>query len=107
MSAQSLTALRSAFELANRSPELFAAKFPARPAPAPKAKTARDWTRDVDAAILEAAAKLVEDLVPEDKRDAVAQLVANQLHHLSTPALGWVGTLPRPARSEWNLTVAA
>lgn len=107
MSAQSLTALRSAFELANKDPFAFAAKFPAKPAPVAKPKSARDWTRDVDAAILEAAAKLVEDLVPEDKRDAVAQLVANQLHHLSTPALGWVGTLPRPARSEWNLTVAA
>lgn len=105
--SQSLAQLRAAFELSQRDPKLFAEKFPMRPAPAPKPKSARDWTRDVDAAILEAAAKLVEEIVPEDKRDAVAQLVANQLHHLSTPALGWATTLPKPARSEWTTVAAA
>jgi|SRR5690348_4777572 hypothetical protein len=103
MATQSLAALRSAFELANRDPKAFAAKFPAKPAPAPKPRTAVDYRRDVDAAIIAKAGELVADLVPEEHRDEVSRLIANQLHHLSTPALGWPSeVLPVPDRSDWR-----
>jgi len=64
---------------------------------------AADWRRTVDLAIIIAAGDLVTELVPEKHRDEVANLIANQLHHLSTPALGWPSTvLPTPDRSDWR-----
>lgn len=97
-----LAALRKAFELAQRDPQAFAAAHPAKTRVV-KPRTATDWRRDVDLAIIMAAGNLVAELVPEEHRDAVATLIANQLHHLSTPALGWPSeVLPQPARSEWR-----
>jgi len=73
---------------------------PAKPA---RPKSAVDYRRDVDLAIIAAAGQLVSDLVPPQHRAAVARLIANQLHHLSTPTLGWPSlTLPTPDRSEWR-----
>jgi hypothetical protein len=71
-------------------------------AAAPKPVTARDYVRKVDAAILGYAAFLVAEEVPEEMRAEVAQLIANQLHHLASPSSGWVGDLPKPDRSEWR-----
>lgn len=68
-----------------------------------KPPTARDIARKVDLAIIAAASKLVDELAPAPLRDEVARLIANQLHHLSTPALGWpAANLPRPDRSDWR-----
>lgn len=73
------------------------------PAPAPKPMTARDFVKVVDLAVLIAAGEAVNEIVPEELREQVAQLVANQLHHLSTPKVGWPSTvLPTPDRSEWR-----
>jgi len=103
MATQSLAALRSAFELANRDPKAFAARYPGKAAPAAKPRTAVDYRRDVDAAIIAKAGELVSDLVPEEMRDEVARLIANQLHHLSNPTLGWPSdVLPTPDRSDWR-----
>jgi len=103
MATQSLAALRAAFALANTDPTAFAAKYPAKAAPTVKPRTATDWRRDVDLAIIMAAGDLVAELVPAEHRDEVARLIANQLHHLSTPALGWPSAvLPTPARSDWR-----
>jgi hypothetical protein len=80
--------------------------LPAKPvAPAKPAKplTARDYVRNVDLAIIIAAGTAVDELVPEQFRTEVRQLVANQLHHLTTPKAGWPSaTLPTPDRSEWR-----
>lgn len=76
------------------------AQIPVRPA---KPTTARDYVREVDLAIIIAAGDAVEATVPEKFRAEVKQLVANQLHHLSTPKAGWPSTtLPTPDRSEWR-----
>lgn len=76
---------------------------PAAPAKPARAKNAQDWARDVDLAIIAAAGNLVEELVPEEFRATVARRIAQQLHHMSTPKLGWPSlTLPRPDRSDWK-----
>lgn len=76
------------------------AAVPAKPA---KPATARDYVKSVDLAIIIAAGEAVEEIVPEKFRAEVRQLVANQLHHLSTPKAGWPSaTLPTPDRSEWR-----
>jgi hypothetical protein len=68
-----------------------------------KPTSATDWRRTIDLAIITAAGNLVTELVPEEMRDDVAKLIANQLHHLSTPALGWPSeVLPQPERSDWR-----
>lgn len=65
--------------------------------------TARDYVRAVDAAILSYVPSLIAGAdVPEELRAEVAQLVANQLHHLSTPERGWPAEMPKPARSDWK-----
>jgi hypothetical protein len=88
------------------SPANAATFLAACPAPRPvlaRPKTPRDYARDVDLAIIAAAGALVNDLVPAGDRAAVARLIANQLHHLSTPTLGWPSlTLPRPDRADWR-----
>lgn len=74
----------------------------AQPKPA-RPVTAADYRRQVDLAIIMAAGDLVEKLVPEQHRAAVAAQVSNQLHHLTTPRAGWPSaTLPTPDRSEWR-----
>lgn len=73
------------------------------PAKSAKPATARDYVRNVDLAIIMAAGEAVDEIVPEKFRAEVRQLVANQLHHLSTPKAGWPSTtLPTPDRSEWR-----
>lgn len=80
--------------------EALRAAVPAKPA---RPQTARDYVRNVDLAIIIAAGELVDEIVPEQFRSDVRQLVANQLHHLSTPKAGWPSTvLPTPDRSEWR-----
>jgi hypothetical protein len=80
--------------------EALRAAVPAKPA---RPTTARDYVKSVDLAIIIAAGEAVEELVPEQFRKDVRQLVANQLHHLSTPKAGWPSTtLPTPDRSEWR-----
>jgi len=69
---------------------------------APKATTARDVVREADKAILEFAGQLVELMADRKMAAEVAQLLSNQLHHLASPSAGWVGSLPTPARSEWQ-----
>jgi hypothetical protein len=99
--ADEIKALRAQLAAAqNKAKEAREAERLAR-ANAPKIKTARDYVREVDAAILGYATNLMTD-VPEALRAEVAQLVANQLHHLSSPTVGWIGDLPRPDRSEWR-----
>jgi hypothetical protein len=71
---------------------------------APKVKSAADYRREIDVLIIQAAGSLVEEHVPDDLRPKVAQLIANQLHHLSTPKAGWPGILPLPERAEWAET---
>jgi hypothetical protein len=71
---------------------------------APKVKSAADYRREIDVLIIQAAGSLVEEHVPDDLRAKVAQLIANQLHHLSTPKAGWPGILPLPERAEWAET---
>jgi len=74
------------------------------PAPAPKDKTAAAFVRELDLALIAAAGELFERAdIPAKMRRDVAQSFANQLHHLSRPALGWPadGKLPRPVRSDW------
>ena len=69
----------------------------------PKEKAATDYRREVDGLIIQAAGELVKQQVPEALRAEVAKMIANQLHHLSTPKLGWPSdVLPRPDRSEWR-----
>jgi hypothetical protein len=78
-------------------------KFTAKPAKVARPKNAADFRRDVDLAIIAAADKLVTEMVPEEFRAEAARIIANQLHHLSTPALGWpAATLPKPDRSGWR-----
>ena len=75
-----------------------------KPAPAPKDKTAAAFVRELDLALIAAAGELFERAdIPAKMRKDVAQSFANQLHHLSRPALGWPadGKLPRPVRSDW------
>lgn len=77
----------------------------AREARAAEAKkpTARDFVRKVDLAILGAVGDLVAAAeIPAELADEVKQLLANQLHHLSSPERGWAGDLPKPDRSEWR-----
>lgn len=71
----------------------------ARKAAPAATKTAADYRREVDRALVIAAGEIVTKRVPEEHRAAVAQAVANQLHHLVRG--DWPGTLPRPARSDW------
>lgn len=67
------------------------------------APTARDYVRKVDAAILGYVGNLLAGAeVPEALQAEVAQLLANQLHHLSSPERGWDSALPKPNRSEWK-----
>ena len=74
--------------------ERLRAAVPVKPA---KPVTARDYVREVDLAIIIAAGDAVEKMVPEKFQKEVRQLVANQLHHLSTPKQGWPSaTLPTP-----------
>jgi hypothetical protein len=102
MTTSSLLALRSAFELAQRDPQAFAKAHPARTVTV-KPRTATDWRRDVDLAIILAAGTLVTELVPAELQAEVAKLISNQLHHLSSPALGWpTADLPVPDRSDWR-----
>lgn len=65
-------------------------------------KTASDYRREVDAALIKAAGNLVPEIVPEQFRAEVAQMISNQLHHLSTPAIGWESALPKPDRAGWK-----
>lgn len=75
---------------------------PPAPAPEPKAKTAADYRREIDLLIIAKAGDLVIEYVPAALRDQVAQMIANQLHHMSTKKLGWPeGALPKPERSDW------
>lgn len=68
-----------------------------------KAPTARDYVRKIDLLILGKVGDLVmEAEVPGDMLKEVEQLLANQLHHLSSPERGWHGDLPKPDRSEWR-----
>ena len=102
MTTSSLMALRNAYELAQKDPAAFAKAYPAKATPV-KARTAADWRRDVDLAIIMAAGDLVKELVPAEHQAEVAKLISNQLHHLSTPVLGWpTGNLPVPDRSNWR-----
>lgn len=86
-----------------------AAKAAPKPTPAPEPakveqpkKTANDYRREIDLLIIQAAGEIVSARVPAEQRDAVAQAIANQLHHLSTKKLGWpAGVLPTPDRSDW------
>jgi hypothetical protein len=94
--ANATAAAKAAAEAAKTAKEAAAA--------APKAKTARDYVREIDAKILTFAGEAIEltaDL-PAEMRVEVAALIANQLHHLATPKTGWVGSLPTPDRSEWK-----
>jgi hypothetical protein len=69
----------------------------------PKAKTPTDYRKEIDLAIITAAGALVAERVPEEMRPVVARLIANQLHHLSTPKTGWpTDHLPKPERSDWR-----
>jgi len=73
------------------------------PAPEPKKPTTADYRNEIDQAIIRAAGELVKQMVPADLHGHVSQLIANQLHHLSTPKQGWPSDiLPRPNRSEWR-----
>lgn len=79
------------------------AELAARPAKPARAKNAADWRRDVDLAIIAYAGNLVAGMVPAEFQPEVGKLIANQLHHLSTPALGWPSeNLPKPDRSDWR-----
>lgn len=76
---------------------------PVAPAKPARPLTARDYVRSVDLAVIIAAGEAVEEMVPEALRAEVRQLVANQLHHLTTPKAGWPSaTLPTPDRSDWR-----
>ena len=72
-------------------------------AAAPKAVTARTFVRDLDTAILIEAGRIVAEAeIPENLRAEVENLIANQLHHLASPKVGWpTEDLPTPNRSEW------
>lgn len=79
------------------------AELSSRPAKPARAKNAADFRRDVDLAIIAYAGNLVAGMVPAEFQAEVGKLVANQLHHLSTPALGWPSeNLPKPDRSDWR-----
>ena len=69
----------------------------------PREPTAADYRREIDLAIITAAGELVKERVPEALRERVARLMANQLHHMSSPAIGWPSDiLPTPERSDWR-----
>jgi hypothetical protein len=88
---------------AKPKPEQKSAEPPAGDEVTVKAKTARDFVRELDAAILTSAGEIVAAAeVPDELRAEVEDLISNQLHHLSSPTRGWVGTLPVPDRSEWR-----
>lgn len=79
------------------------AELAARPERPVRKATAADWRRTIDLALIEYAGNLIAGSVPDDLQKAVARLVSNQLHHLSTPELGWPSTvLPVPDRSDWR-----
>lgn len=99
--ADEIKELRAKLAAANAKLKADKVAAAAARAAAPKVKTARDYVREVDAAILGYAPNLLSD-VPEALRAEVAQLIANQLHHLSSPSAGWVSDLPKPDRSEWR-----
>lgn len=91
--------------LAAANAQLKADKARARELKAAEAKkpTARDYVRKVDLLILGAVGDLMAGTeIPDDLKPEVAQLLANQLHHLSSPERGWAGDLPKPDRSEWR-----
>jgi len=101
--ADEIKALKAA--LAAATAKAKAAKDAAKAAKAATvaAPTARDYVRKIDAAILRAVGDLVTEAeVPETLLSEVRQLLANQLHHLSSPERGWECDLPKPARSEWK-----
>lgn len=101
--ADEIKALRAQIAAANA--KLKAEREAARAAKAAvaAAPTARDFVRKVDAAILASVGDLLAKAeVPEALQAEVSQLLANQLHHLSSPERGWVSALPKPDRSEWR-----
>jgi hypothetical protein len=84
------------------APAKVAAPAPA-PAPEQAKKTAADYRKEIDLLIITAAGALVTEHVPAELREQVARLIANQLHHLSTPKAGWPSAvLPKPERSDWR-----
>jgi len=103
MPADEIKALKA--QLAAATAAAKAAKAAAREAKAAEAKkpTARDYVRKVDLLILGAVGDLLAGAeVPAELLPEVKQLLANQLHHLSSPERGWAGDLPKPDRSEWR-----
>lgn len=86
------------------TPATPAAKTPAQTKAAEQAKpkTAAEWRREIDLLLIRAAGDLVKEHVPTGLRAEVSQLIANQLHHLSTPKAGWPSSLPKPQRSDWR-----
>lgn len=103
MSAEEIKTMKARIAAAQK--QLAADKRAAREARAAEAKkpTARDYVRNVDLLILGAVGELIKSAeVPAELLPEVKQLLANQLHHLSSPERGWAGDLPKPARSEWR-----
>lgn len=100
--ATSEISMKDLLAFAAANPEKFAELFPGKAMPAPRPKSAIDWQREVDYALVEYAANLVAGMVPAEHRAVVSRKVANQLHHLSTPTIGWPEGLPRPERSDWR-----
>lgn len=103
MSADEIKAMKE--RLAAAQAQLKADKKAAREAKAAEAKkpTARDYVRKIDLLILGAVGELLTSAeVPAELLPEVRQLLANQLHHLSSPERGWAGDLPKPDRSEWR-----
>jgi hypothetical protein len=85
-----------------RAPKAAPAPEPVAQAAEPK-KTATDYRREIDLLIITAAGELVTAHVPAELRGQVARLIANQLHHMSTPKAGWPSAvLPTPERSDWR-----
>jgi hypothetical protein len=103
MPADEIKELKARLAAANAQLKADKAKARELKAAAAKTPTARDYVRKIDLKILEAVGGLVMDAeVPGDMLKEVEQLLANQLHHLSSPERGWAGDLPKPARSEWR-----
>jgi len=101
--ADQVKALRAQLAAATAAAKAAKAAERAAKAATVAAPTARDYVRKVDAAILRAVGDLVTEAeVPEALLAEVRQLLANQLHHLSSPERGWECDLPKPARSEWK-----
>lgn len=103
MKPEEITALKARVKAAEEA--LRAQKKADREAKAAVAAkpTARDFVRRIDLAILSYVPNLLAGAdVPDELKSEVAQLIANQLHHLSSPERGWPTDLPKPARSEWR-----